>query len=225
MRSAAPTAATGPRPAPVAAAALRVCFGLVWTVDAGLKWLPGFRQGFSGMLAGAATGQPGWLQPWFGIWRAVSRSGGGALAWATALTETAIALGLLVGLARGLTYLVGAGYGLLLWASAEGFGGPYRSGSTDVGAGIVYALAFIALAIMATQFAPDRWSADYRLERRIPWWWRLSRLCRPMQLRPVDLSRPVRAEDGPPDGGLGGSRTVWPTLSDDAAGAGRRIGR
>ena len=43
-------------------------------------------------------------------------------------------------------------------AVGEGFGGPYMSGSTDVGTGIVYALLFITLLTFARP--PERLSLD-----------------------------------------------------------------
>ena len=39
-------------------AALRIGFGLIWAIDATLKWLPGFRDSFAAMLDAAAQGQP-----------------------------------------------------------------------------------------------------------------------------------------------------------------------
>jgi thiosulfate dehydrogenase [quinone] large subunit len=34
---------------------------------------------------------------------------------------------------------------LVIWSTAEGFGGPYAAGSTDIGAAIIYVLVFVAL--------------------------------------------------------------------------------
>jgi hypothetical protein len=48
--------------------ALRIGFGVIWLIDATLKWLPGFRAGYMGTIMGQAQGQPGWLGPWFGFW-------------------------------------------------------------------------------------------------------------------------------------------------------------
>ncbi len=33
----------------------------------------------------------------------------------------------------------------VIWSTAEGFGGPYTAGSTDIGAAIIYVLVFLAL--------------------------------------------------------------------------------
>ena len=42
--------------------ALRVTFGVIWLVDAVLKWLPGFRRDYMDTIMGQADGQPGWLR-------------------------------------------------------------------------------------------------------------------------------------------------------------------
>jgi hypothetical protein len=52
--------------------------------------------------------------------------------------ETAIALALIFGLFSNLTYVNGALLLVIIWTKAEGFGGPYTAGSTDIGAAIIY---------------------------------------------------------------------------------------
>jgi nitrite reductase (NO-forming) len=96
-----------------------------------------------------------------------------AMAYGTAVVETGIALALLVGFARKTVYLLGAGYSLMIWATAEGFGGPYHSGSTDVGAAIIYTFVFVALFIV-DRHGPDAYSIDAILEQRISWWSRVA---------------------------------------------------
>ena len=154
-------------------AAFRMVFALVWLVDATLKWLPGFRSGFSSMLDHAASGQPAWLRPWFDLWTDMPHGMATAMAYGTAIVETGIALALLVGFARKSVYLLGSVYSLLIWATAEGFGGPYQSGSTDVGAAIIYAFVFVALLIVDRP-GPDPYSVDAVLEQRISWWSRIA---------------------------------------------------
>ena len=43
--------------------ALRVGFGVIWLIDAVLKWLPGFRSGYMDTIMGQAQGQPGAASP------------------------------------------------------------------------------------------------------------------------------------------------------------------
>jgi nitrite reductase (NO-forming) len=155
----------------------RIAFALVWLIDATLKWLPGFRSGFSSMLNQAADGQPAWLRPWFDLWTDMPHGMAMAMAYGTAIVETGIAVALLVGFARKSVYLLGALYSLLIWATAEGFGGPYQSGSTDIGTAIIYAFVFVALLIVDRP-GPDPYSVDAILESRISWWSRIAEVGR-----------------------------------------------
>jgi nitrite reductase (NO-forming) len=125
------------------------------------------------MLDHAANGQPAWLRPWFDLWTDMPHGMATAMAYGTAIVETGIALALLAGFARKSVYLVGAVYSLLIWATAEGFGGPYQSGTTDVGAAIIYTFVFMALLIVDRP-GPDPYSVDALLEPRISWWSRIA---------------------------------------------------
>jgi nitrite reductase (NO-forming) len=167
------TAGVQPSTSTRTVALLRIAFGLVWAVDAVLKWLPGFRDGFAAMLDDASRGQPGWLQPWFDLWTGLSHGEVSALAYLSAITETFLAVALLAGFARKSTYLIGAGYSVMVWATGEGFGGPYRSGSTDVGAALIYAIVFAALFVI-DRAGPDPYSIDSHLEQRVSWWHRIA---------------------------------------------------
>jgi nitrite reductase (NO-forming) len=150
-------------------AVLRIAFGLVWVIDAILKWSPGYRNNFGAMLDGVAKGQPGWLGPWFDLWTGLPHGAATVLAFGSAATETFLAAALLVGFARKSVYLLGLGYSLMVWATGEGFGGPYHAGSTDVGAAIIYAIVFASLLVI-DRSGPDPHSIDAYLERRIHWW-------------------------------------------------------
>jgi uncharacterized membrane protein YphA (DoxX/SURF4 family) len=159
------------------AAALRVAFGLVWAVDAILKWLPGFRNSFGTMLDQAAKAQPGWLRPMFDLWTGLSHWEVTALATVSAATETFLALALISGFARKSVYLLGAGYSMVIWAMGEGFGAPYQSGSTDVGAALIYAFVFAAL-FLVDRSGPNAYSLDAYLETRVSWWHRVAEVGR-----------------------------------------------
>lgn len=86
------------------------------------------------------------------------------------LIETAIAIGLLLGLARRLTYFGGALFSLLIWSTAEGFGGPYTLGATNIGPALVYALVFLTAAFFEHFLGPNPYSLDYYLGRLFPKW-------------------------------------------------------
>ena len=168
-------------PAPSSAlptAIVRLVLGLAWTANAALKWFPAFGAAFLPMLTGASQDQPGFLKPWFNLVTAVASDGRAPfLALGSAAMETYLAVALLAGFARKTTYAVGAIYTALIWATAEGFGGPYVPGiSTDVGAAIISSLLFLTLLINDAGAGFSRFSLDSVLERRIPGWRRVAEL-------------------------------------------------
>jgi thiosulfate dehydrogenase (quinone) large subunit len=149
---------------------VRVLFGLVFGVDAVLKWLPGYRNTYLSALKSAAASQPAWLHGWFHFWITLQSKAPTSFAVLTGLAETGLALVLLLGVARRAGYALGVGYSLLVWSVGEGFGGPYASGSTDVGTGVVYALLFITLLTFAPPARRERLSLDRILVARWMSW-------------------------------------------------------
>jgi thiosulfate dehydrogenase [quinone] large subunit len=176
--------------------ALRIVFGLIWLVDAILKWLPGFRANYMDTIMGVSQDQPGWLQPWFRFWIDLQHPRANFFAYLVATIETLIALALIFGFARKVTYISAAVFSLLIWATAEGFGGPYTAGSADIGTALIYALVFSALLALSYYVETSRVTLDYYLERRISWWWMVA-----------ELRRPAPAEMSPPREGGGLSET------------------
>ena len=172
-----------------AAAALRIAFGVVWAIDASLKWLPAFRETFAAMLTAAAQEQPSWLHPWFALWSGLSPGQATLFAYASATTETLLAVALVTGFARKTVYIGAAGYSLLVWATGEGFGGPYHAGATDIGTAIIYSFVFAALLVVAALEGTNPYSLDSYLERRISWWWRIAEF-----RSATPPSRPVRRD-------------------------------
>ena len=124
---------------------LRILFGIVWGVDAWFKWQPSFISGFSSYLSGAQDGQPLLLHHWIVFWTNTVGIDPTLFAYATAAAETAIAIALIVGAFTNLTFVVGVLLSVAIWTTAEGFGGPYGAGSTDIGAAIIYPLVFAGL--------------------------------------------------------------------------------
>lgn len=149
---------------------LRVTFGVVWLIDAILKWLPGFRADYMDTIMGQADGQPGWLEPWFRFWIDLQHPDPIFFAYLVAAVETLIAVALIVGFARKVTYIAAIVFSLLIWATAEGFGGPYTSGASDVGTAIIYALVFAALLLFSYYQGTAPLTVDAWLEQRISWW-------------------------------------------------------
>jgi len=154
----------------VVAAGVRAAFGIFVASDAYLKWQPGFAAHYAGYLQNAANGQPPWLGPWFHFWIQLVAPRVGFFVLATRLIETALAIGLLLGMARRLTYIAGALFSLLIWSTAEGFGGPYTSGATNLGSALLYALVFVAFGLFESFLGPSPYSLDYYLARRFPKW-------------------------------------------------------
>lgn len=170
---------------------LRIVFGVIWLVDAVLKWQPGFHRGYMDQLMGQAQGQPGWLHGWFQFWINLQHPHPYVWAYLVAALETLIALALIFGFARKLTYVGAIVLSLLIWATAEGFGGPYTAGTSDVGTAIIYALVFAGLLLLNDYDGPAHYSVDRYLEARWSWWWHVAEVRRPVDKAvpyPVDLT-------------------------------------
>ena len=159
--------------------ALRIAFGVIWLIDAILKWLPGFKDSYMSTIMGIKAGQPGWLQPWFQFWINLQHPAV-TFFWALVATaETLIALALIFGFARKLTYCAAIVFSLLIWSTAEGFGGPYTAGASDIGTAVIYAIVFAGLLALSFYAGPARYSVDFYLEKKISWWWRVAEMRRP----------------------------------------------
>jgi nitrite reductase (NO-forming) len=154
----------------VFAGAIRAAFGLVWGLDAYFKWQPNFYNNYQSYITEVISGQPGWLMPWFNFWNNLIALNPNVFSWATRIIETVIALGLLLGLVRKWTYVLGGLFALLIWAIPEGFGGPYTPGATDVGAGLIYAFVFLALILLDYVLGRSPYSLDFYIERSAPGW-------------------------------------------------------
>jgi nitrite reductase (NO-forming) len=156
--------------------AFRILFALIWLIDAGLKWEPAFRSGFTADLRMAAQGQPGWLHGWFHLWINMVAPNSGFFAYSTAVIETLVAVAVLVGFARKFTYIGAALFSVLIWATAEGFGGPYNSSSTDIGTAVIYAVVFVGLLALDYETGPSRFSVDSLIEQHVSWWHRIAEI-------------------------------------------------
>jgi thiosulfate dehydrogenase [quinone] large subunit len=128
--------------------------GIIWLIDAMLKWLPGFRSDYMGVIMGQAQGQPGLLRPWFDFWINLQHTRVMFLAYLVAVVETLIAVALIAGFARKVTYISAAAFSVVIWATAEGIGGPYTSGSPDIGTAVIYAVVFAGLLALSAYAGP-----------------------------------------------------------------------
>ena len=126
-------------------ALLRIVFGLVWLIDASFKWSPSFLNNFTSYLLEGSQGQGQLVQGWINLWIQTVSVDPHMFGILVAIAETAIAIGLIFGLFTRIALIGGIAMTLVIWSTAEGFGGPYVAGSTDIGAAIIYALLFLAL--------------------------------------------------------------------------------
>ncbi len=159
----------------------RVLFGVIWGIDGSLKFAPGLVSAFPQMVSNASQGQPAWLSGWFSFWQAQVSANPALWVYSTGIFELALALALCLGILRKLAYTGGILLSFVIWAVPEGFGGPYGPGSTDIGTGVIYAMVFLMLMVISATYGPSTWSVDYYLERRWPWWARLSEIRSPRQ--------------------------------------------
>jgi len=159
-----------------AAGAIRAAFGLIWAMDAYLKWQPAFFNNYLSYITDVVSGQPQWLLPWFHFWVGIIQINPNLFAWMTRLIETAIAIGLLFGLGRKWLYILGGAFALLIWSIPQGFGGPYAPGATDVDSGLLYFLVFGALIVMDYVLGRSPYSVDFYLGKRFPVWRKLVEL-------------------------------------------------
>src|SRR6266568_8400373 len=114
-------------------------------------------------IMGQSQGQPTWLDPWFNFWINLQHPRPEFFAYMVALMETIIAVSLIFGFARKLVYSGAIALSLLIWATAEGFGGPYTAGAADVGTALIYALVFALLLSLSYYQGPSRLTVDYWL--------------------------------------------------------------
>jgi nitrite reductase (NO-forming) len=134
---------------------------------------------------GQAQGQPGWLKSWFIFWINLQHPHAIFFAYLVAAVETLIAVAVIAGFARKLTYISAAAFSVLIWATAEGFGGPYTSGASDIGTAIIYAVFFAGLLALMAYAGTARYSLDYYLEQKISWWWKVAEIGHPASNLPA----------------------------------------
>ena len=160
---------------PKRVATLRIVFGVIWLIDAGLKTNHVFVNEFLADFTEGSAGQPGWLHWWFHFWTDVIKSSPHAFAYITIVLELLLGFSLLLGIARRTGYLLGFIFSMAIWAIPEGFGGPYNMSSTDIAQGIIYALVFAALyGLDSIGTARPAWTFDEAIERRLAWWHKIA---------------------------------------------------
>jgi len=127
---------------------LRVIFGLFWAADAYLKWSL-IAQGvdYRDLVSSAAEGQPSTVASWIRFWADIANSTPG-FPYTIAITETLIAIFIIIGLFTKLTSLAGVVFSFLIWSTAEAFGGIFTPGATDIGTAPLYMAMFAGLIVV-----------------------------------------------------------------------------
>jgi thiosulfate dehydrogenase [quinone] large subunit len=149
------------------AAIVRILFGLIWTIDAVFKWLPGFIGGqtLGHELGGAAEIKTPVVHQWLRLWNGIGLADPHAFAVGIAIVESLFALAILLGAFSNGAFLGSALLSLGIWSGAEGFHLPWGApGQTDIGPSVGYIIASLALFYAA---AGSRWSVDAWLRPRL----------------------------------------------------------
>lgn len=128
-------------------ALLRIAFGFAWLADAVFKWQPSFFDNFTSYLENGAEGQPALVQNWIHFWIVLVGINPQFFAFVVAIAETLLAASLIFGVLVNVACYGGILLSFVIWSTAEGFGGPYTAGSTDIGSAIIYTFVFVALIL------------------------------------------------------------------------------
>lgn len=154
----------------------RLLLGVAWLTDGVLKFTSGYTNDFLGDVQNSQSNAPSWLSGWYSFWVTQATNHGTLIVYTVGTFEVLLGLALVFGFMRKIAYGGGVVLSLLIWAIPEGFGGPYTggSGTTDIGTGVIYAIAFLGLIVVNATYGSSRWSLDYLIERRFPGWARIA---------------------------------------------------
>ncbi len=178
------------------ATSFRVMLGIALAIDGYLKFSSGYNNGqFLADVQSSQSNDPSWLSGWFSFWATQATNNSNAITSTVGTLELLLGLALIFGILRKLAYTGGIILTLLIWSIPEGFGGPYTvsgSAATDVGTGIIYAIAFVGLIALDSAFRSSRYSLDYYIERRFPSWARIAEFGTPLwgPMRPAAAATP-----------------------------------
>lgn len=153
---------------------IRVIFGLIWLIDGSFK----FQAGFAAQFSVGASGVPDWLSGWYSFWGNIVNPDPSPWVYGIGAIEILLGLALVFGFLQKVAASGGFVLSLFIWAVPETFGAPYGPSSTDIGTGVVYAIAFLLLLTLDAVYGTDRWSLDAWIERRYPAWARWSSIRR-----------------------------------------------
>lgn len=125
-------------------AILRILFGFIWVMNTWFQAQSASLGQFMPQFAHVVQGGPGWDQGYVQwVIHAINVIGHYPAAIIMVVIDGLLALSLLTGVRLRFFAWVGIVYSLFIWTAEQAFGGPYGTGSTDPGPGIVYALIFV----------------------------------------------------------------------------------
>ncbi len=152
--------------------AFRLILGVIWSINGYLKFTSGYTGSFLSDVQNSESNAPSWLHGWYAFWVVQATNSSTLIVYTVGTLELLLGIALLLGFLRKIAYLAGMALSLLIWAVPEGFGAPYGpgTGTTDIGTGAIYALAFLGLVVINATYGPSRWSVDHWIERRFPRW-------------------------------------------------------
>jgi nitrite reductase (NO-forming) len=174
-----------------------VLLGIALAIDGYLKFTSGYNNGqFLSDVQTSQANDPSWLSGWFSFWATQATNNSNAIVFTVGTFELLIGLALIFGFIRKFAYVGGIILTLLIWSIPEGFGGPYTvsgSAATDVGTGIIYAIAFVGMLAISAAVGPNRYTLDYYIERRFPAWARIAEVGTPLwgPMRPSGATPPT----------------------------------
>jgi nitrite reductase (NO-forming) len=164
-----------------------VLLGIALAVDGYLKFASGYNTGSPPGIVydiqNAQAANPSWLSGWFSFWATQASNNPTGLVYAVGTFELLIGLALIFGFIRKFAYVGGIILTLMIWSIPEGFGKIFPiSGSqtTDVGTGLIYAIALVGLIAISAAVGPNPYTLDYYIERRFPSWARIAEFGTPL---------------------------------------------
>ena len=166
------------RNVPILGTGTRVAFGVTELIAGVLKFQPGMADVMTQEINDVAVGQPSWLAGWFQFWGSSFGANANTIVPLVGTLEILLGVTLIAGLLQKVAYAGGIALNLMIWSVPEGFGGLFVGGGTDVGVAIIYVFVFALLLVLNATTGPSRYSLDYYIEKRLPFWRRLAEVHR-----------------------------------------------
>ncbi len=153
-----------------------ILFGLVYASEALLAFYFDLNGNIVSVVQYQASSAPAFLSGWFSFWEGQVIAYPAFYAYLIGVLESLLAISLILGFGRKIAYMGGAVFAILAWGVGEGFGGIPVPGYTDPGTGIIQAIVFLILLGLNATHGTDPLTIDSRIEKRFPFWKRLSEM-------------------------------------------------